>query len=114
VSDHEAETMDTPDKHNNFYNDANPWSPPLNENNAVFHTPVNRAETPLVRSFTGTLEIGFLIGTKADINVSALLKIFLSFTLKTDPEFRILPLEGGNQSIEWLNGIPTSKEGIDL
>jgi hypothetical protein len=75
---------------------------------------LRQIEAPLVRRFTGTLEIGFSIGMMADLNVNALLKRFLSFALKTDSEFRILPLAGENQSIAWSNGIPTSKEGIDL
>jgi hypothetical protein len=36
------------------------------------------------------------------------------YALKTDPNFRILPLKRGNQSIAYLNGIPTTKEDIDL
>jgi hypothetical protein len=50
----------------------------------------------------------------ADINVSVLLKRFLSFAIKTDPEFCILLLGGGNQSIAYTNVIPTMIEGIDL
>jgi hypothetical protein len=46
--------------------------------------------------------------------VSTLLKRFLSFSLKTDLDFWILPLTGGNQSIVWPNRVPTLKEGIDL
>jgi hypothetical protein len=43
-----------------------------------------------------------------------LLKRFLSFALKTDKDFRIQPLLRGDQSIAWPNGIPGTKEGIDL
>jgi hypothetical protein len=73
-----------------------------------------QVESPLVHNFTGTLEICLSIGTSADINVSALLKRFISYTLKTDPKFSILPPGGGNQSIAYPNGIRTTKEGIDL
>jgi hypothetical protein len=101
-------------KHSKFYNGATPWIPPQNADEAIFHEPAKQAEAPLVRSFTETLQIGFSIGSSVDINVSALLKRFLSCALKTDPDFRILPLQGGNQSISKPNGIPTTKEGIDL
>jgi hypothetical protein len=102
VINDDAETMDTSDKHNNhnkLYNGATPWSPTPNTDDAVFHEPVNQVKAPLVCSFTGTLEIGFSIGTMADISIMALLKRFISFAMKTDSEFRILPLKGGNQSI---------------
>jgi hypothetical protein len=94
------------DKHNKFYKGTTPWIPTPNADDSIFHTPAKQIEYPLVRSFTGTLEIGFSIGSIADINVSALLKIVLSFAMKPDPDFRILPLTGKNQSIAWLNGIP--------
>jgi hypothetical protein len=108
------ETM-ADDNHNTFYNNTNPWSPPPNAYDFVPPPPpAKHIEAPLGRSFTGTLEIGFSIGMANGINVSALLNRFLSFTLKTDTEFHILPLEEGNQSIAWPNGIPPSKKGIDL
>jgi hypothetical protein len=106
--------MDSSDKHNKFYNGATPWSPPPDADDSVFHAPAKQVEEPLVRNFTGTLEIGFSIGTMAGTNISVLIKRFLLFALKTYPGFRILPLEGGNQSIAYPNGIPTTKEEIDL
>jgi hypothetical protein len=106
--------MERSNKHNKFYNGATPWSPPQNADESVFHAPAKQVEAPLVRSFTGTLEIGFSIRLSVDINVGVLLKIFLPYDLKTDPEFCILPIQGGNQSIAYPNGIPTTEEGINL
>jgi hypothetical protein len=60
------------------------------------------------------LKIGFSIRSAFDVNGSVLLKRFLSYALKTDPNFHILPLKGGNQSIAYPDGIPATKEGIDL
>jgi hypothetical protein len=68
----------------------------------------------MVRSFTGTLDIGFTVKKTDDVNVSTLLKHFISFALKTDKDFLIQPLQGGDQGIAWPNGIPIMKEGIDL
>jgi hypothetical protein len=106
--------MDSSNKLHTFYNGATPWSPPQNEDESIFHEPVKQVGAPLVRSFTGTLEIGFSIGSAVNVDVSVMLKLFLSYVQKTDPNFRILPLKGGNQSIFYSNGIPTTKEGIDL
>jgi hypothetical protein len=67
----------------------------------------------MIRSFTGTLEIVFTIRTTDDINVSTLLKRFLYFSLKTDRDFPIQKLQGGDHFIAWPNGIPVTKEVID-
>jgi hypothetical protein len=63
----------------------------------------------MIRSITGTLEIGCTVETTDEVNVSTLLKGFLSFT-----EFHIQPLQGGDQIITWSNGVPVTKECIDL
>jgi hypothetical protein len=101
-------------KRNKSYNGATPWSPPHNIDESVLHAPAKKVETPLVRRFTVTIDIGFSIGSYVDVNVSVLLKIFLSYALKTHPRFRILPLQGGNQSIAYPDDTPNTKEGIDL
>jgi hypothetical protein len=106
--------MNSSIKHSKFYNGATPWSPPQNADAAIFHEPAKQAESPLVRSFTGTLEIGVSIRSSVDININALLKLFLPYALNIDTDFRILPLQGGNQIISYPNGDPTTKEGIDL
>jgi hypothetical protein len=106
--------MENVNKHNKFYNGATPWTTPHNVGESVFHAPAKQVEDPLMRSFTGTLEISFSIGSSVDVNVSALIKRFLSYALKTDPKFRIIPFQGGNKSIVYPNGIPTMKEGIEL
>jgi hypothetical protein len=80
----------------------------------LLQVPAKQVEAPLVRNFTGTLEIGFSIVSSADVNISVLLKRFLSYALKTNPEFHILPLQGRDQSIAYPNGIPAAKEGIDF
>jgi hypothetical protein len=36
------------------------------------------------------------------------------YTLNTDPDFRIILIQGGNQIIFYPNGIPTTKEVVDL
>jgi hypothetical protein len=73
-----------------------------------------KVSAPMVRSFTGTLKIGFTVTSTDEVNVITLLKRFLSFALKTDKDFRIQTLLGGDQSIAWPNGNPGKKEGIDL
>jgi hypothetical protein len=76
-------------KINRFYNVANPWRPAHNADDSVFHEPVKTADAPMIRSFTGTLEIGFTVETTDEVNISTLLKMFLSFPLKTGKYFRI-------------------------
>jgi hypothetical protein len=99
---------------NRFYNGEIPWAPPPNADDSVFHETATVGDAPIVRSFTGTLEIGFTLTSTEEVNVSTLLKRFLSFALKTDKGFRIQPLQGGDQSIAWPNDIPVTKEGINL
>jgi hypothetical protein len=41
-------------------------------------------------------------------------KHFLLYALKADPNFRILTIQGGNQSISYPNEIPKTKEGNEL
>jgi hypothetical protein len=106
--------MESSNKLNKFYNGATPWSPPQNADELIFHEPAKQVEAPLVRSFTGTLETGFSIGSAVDVSISVLLKRFLLYALKNDPDFHIILLKGGNQIIAYPNGIPTTKEGIDL
>jgi hypothetical protein len=68
---------------NKFYNDETPWAAPSpNADDSIFHTTATTATTvvsPMVRSFTGTLEIGFTVTSTDEVNVSTLLKRFLSF-----------------------------------
>jgi hypothetical protein len=72
------------------------------------------AAARMVRSFTGTLKLGFTVTSTDEVNVSTLLKRCLSFALRTDKDFCIQPLVGGDQSIAGPNGIPGTKKGIDL
>jgi hypothetical protein len=67
---------------------AKPHAPPPNVDDSVFHETATIGDTPIVRSFTGTLEIGFTVTSTEEANVSNLMKWFLSFSLKTDKEFR--------------------------
>jgi hypothetical protein len=55
---------------------------PPNADDSVFHDTARTADAPMVRSFTDTIEIGFTVTTTDYVNVSTLLKIFLSFALK--------------------------------
>jgi hypothetical protein len=73
---------------NKFYNCVPPRGPPPNADDSVFHETATAGGAPIVR--------------------------FLSFALKRDKDFRIQPLQGGDQSIAWTNGIPATKEDIDL
>jgi hypothetical protein len=82
-----------------FYNRATPWCPPINADDSIFHETVKTAESLMSRSFTGTLEIYFTVGITDNINVSTLIKRFLSFDLKTYKDFHIQPLQGDHQSI---------------
>jgi hypothetical protein len=66
--------MEISDKQNKSNNGATPWSPPHNADDSIFHATPKQVEAPLVRNFTGALEIGFSIGMSADINISALIK----------------------------------------
>jgi hypothetical protein len=88
--------------------------PPPNADDSIFHTTTTTSAYPMVRSFTGTLKIGFTVTSTDEVNISTLLKLFLYFALKTDKDFQIQPLLGGDRSIAWPNGIPGTKEGIDL
>jgi hypothetical protein len=53
--------MESSNKRNEFYNGTTPWSRPQNADESIFHAPAKQVEAPLVRNFTGTLEIGFSI-----------------------------------------------------
>jgi hypothetical protein len=88
--------------------------PPPNAYNSLFHEMARTAASPMVRSFTGTIEIGFTVTIMDDVNVSTLIKRCLSFALNMDTDFLIQPLQGGDQSIAWPNGTPATKEGIYL
>jgi hypothetical protein len=100
---------------NKLFNGETPWaaSPP-NADDSIFHTTALTAAAPMSRSFTGTLETGFTVTSTDKVNFSKKLKLVLPFALKTDKDLRIQPLLGGDQSIAWPNGIPGTKEGIDL
>jgi hypothetical protein len=56
--------------------------------------------------------IGFSIQTPVDINVNTVLNILLSYALKINPDFCILPLGGGNQSSDYHNGIQQRKKEL--
>jgi hypothetical protein len=100
---------------NKFYNGKTPCPPPPpKKDDSVFHETATRGDVPIVRSFIGTLEIGFKAISTEEVNFSALLKSFLSFALKTHKYFRIQPLQGGDQRITWPDGIPAMKYCIHL
>jgi hypothetical protein len=67
----------------------------------VFHAkPINNA-APQIRQFSGTINLGFSLSEdkRKEINVSLLLKRFVSFAKQTDADFRIEPLNGSAQRL---------------
>jgi hypothetical protein len=72
-------------------------------------------EAPTFRSFSGTLDIGFTLEKDMkEVYESLLLKRFLSYVLKIDPDFHIETIDGVNQSITIPNCLPTTNDGIEL
>jgi hypothetical protein len=70
-------------------------APPPNAYDYVFHKTATAGDAPIIWSFTGKLEIGFTVPSTEEVNSSTL-------------------LQGGDQIISWPNGIPATKEDIDL
>jgi hypothetical protein len=106
----DAFTMTT----NKFYNGDTPRAPPPNADDSVFHETAMVGDAPIVMSFPGTLKISYTVTSTEELNISTLLKSFLSFALKTYKDIRIQPLHGGDQIIAWSIVIPDTKEVIEL
>jgi hypothetical protein len=56
---------------------------------------------PKARNLVGTINLGFAVpeSNKGTMNVSLLLKRFMSYAKQTDPEFLLEPLNGSGQCI---------------
>jgi hypothetical protein len=64
----------------------------------------------------GTVNLGFTINEykRNDLNVSILLKHFMSVAKQTDADFHIEPINGSTQSIANQSNIPTTQEGVEM
>jgi hypothetical protein len=82
----------------------------------VFHARKTGNAAPHIRQFMGTRNLGFTANEdkRNNLNVSLLLKRFMSFSEQMDADFHIKPLNGISQSITNPRNIPTTKEGVNL
>jgi hypothetical protein len=100
------------------YKGETPWSaPPPNESNdTVFHAARVDNAAPRIRQFPGTINLSFTLNEDkhSEVNVSILLKRFMTYAKQTNADFHIKPLNGSAQSITNPSNIPTTKEGFEL
>jgi hypothetical protein len=100
------------------YKGETPWSapPPNTSDGTVFHAAQVDNAAPRICQFIGTINLGFTLNDNkcSDVNVSLLLKCFMSYAKQTYADFRIKPLNGSAQCITNPSNISTTKEGVEL
>jgi hypothetical protein len=82
----------------------------------VFHEEPIVDLDPKTHQFVGIMNLGFSIDedTRSDAPTSPIIKRCVSFVNKTDPEFRLEPLNGSSDCINHPSNIPTTNTGVDM